>query len=531
MADSPSESLKDERNKAITLQPSIAAHTVGLHVPIKLTRENFLLSKTQIFPLLNYHDLAHILTQDPPISTQLDDHGGITINPAYQTCHRQDQQVLSLIVTSLFESVISCVVGKNTAKEAWSALVKHCSSTIPSRIMHLHNRLHSTSKGTLSISNFVQDIQRICEELAAAGHPVQETVTIYAMLRGLGSSYSAFCAGISSNLTNLCLDDVIAQINSYDELMKFSNSTKDTGSVDFPPSANQVQTTSSDRGRGRNNGRNNRGRGRNGGRYTPRCQLCGQFGHRVLECRERFNRMFHGHQHASIAQNTQASPQAYNVNFTTLPASQDPAWYPDSGATHHVTNDGQGLTDPSLYQGPDQLQIGNGSGLKINSIGSSSLISRSYPLKLSNILHVPEIRKKLLSVYRLTNDNAVYVEFHATYCVVKDEATGKALLRGTVKDGLYLLNQAQRPQVNLGEKTSLNQWHHRLGHPNMRILQKIISLHGLPTLSSNKILVCDACSSSKSHRLPYSHSTHQTSKPLEIIHSDLWGPSPVISHT
>ena len=249
---------------------------------------------------------------------------------------------------------------------------------------------------------------------------------------------------------------MIAQINSYDELMKFLNPTKDTGSIDFLPSANQAQITSSDRGRGRNNGRNNQGRGRNGGRYTPRCQLCGQYGHRVLECRERFNRMFHGHQHAPAAQNAQAPPQAYNVNFSTLPTSQDHTWYPDSGATHHVTNDGQSLTHPSLHQGLDQLQIGNGSGLTIYSIGSSSLILRSYPLKLSNILHVPKIRKKLLSIYRLTNDNVVYVEFHATYCVVKDEATGKSLLRGTVKDGLYLLNQAQQPQVHMGERTSLN---------------------------------------------------------------------------
>ena len=251
----------------------------------------------------------------------------------------------------------------------------------------------------------------------------------------------------------------------------------------------------------------------------------------MLECRERFNRMFYGHHHAPAAQNTQVPPQAYNLNFSPLPASQDHTWYPENGDTHHVTNDGQSLTDPTLYQGLEQLQIGNGSGLTIYSIGSSSLISQSYPLKLSNILHVPEIRKTLLSVYRLTNDNAVYVEFHVTYCAVKDEATWKSLLRGTIKDGLYLLNQAQPPQVNMGERTSLNQWHHRLGHPNMRVLQKIISLYGLPTLSSNKNLVCDACSSSKTHRLPYSHSLHQTRKPFEIIHSDLWGPSPVISRT
>ena len=150
MVDSSSfpEVTKFEGNKAIAIPHPTAPHSVGLHVPIKLTRENFLLWKTQLFLLLNYHDLAHILTQDPPISTQIADHGGIIVNTAYQTWWRQDQQVLSLIVTSLSVSDLPYVVGKLTAKEAWSALMKHCSSTNPSRIMHLHNRLHNTQKGT-----------------------------------------------------------------------------------------------------------------------------------------------------------------------------------------------------------------------------------------------------------------------------------------------------------------------------------------------------------------------------------------------
>ena len=107
-----------------------------------------------------------------------------------------------------------------------------------------------------------------------------------------------FCASISSNLSNMCLDDVIAQFNSCDELMKFSNPIKETTTTDFPPTANQTQLSSSDRGKGRNNSRNGCGRGRNGGRYIPRCQLCGQYGHQVLECRERFNILFQGHQNA-----------------------------------------------------------------------------------------------------------------------------------------------------------------------------------------------------------------------------------------
>ena len=184
---------------------------------------------------------------------------------------------------------------------------------------------------------------------------------------------------------------MIAQINSYDELLKFSNPIKETATADFPPMANQTQASSTDRGRGRNNGRNSRGKGRNGGRYVPRCQLCGQFGHRVLECRERFNRSFIGQQNAQLFQNSQSVPQAYNLNLLPSSVSQDhSAWYPDSGATHHVTNDAHCLTDLALYQGTDQLQIANSSGLTIHSTGSSSLISRSYPLKLRNILLVPE---------------------------------------------------------------------------------------------------------------------------------------------
>ena len=532
---------KSEENKAIAIPHSTVPHPVGFHVPIKLTRENFPLWKTQLFPLLNYHDLAHILMQDLPISTQIADHDGITVNAAYQTWWHQDQQVLSLIVTSLSKSVLPYVVRKLTTKEAWSALMKHCSSTNPSRIMHLHNRLHNTQKGTRSIAKFVQDIQRTCDELAAAANSVQESVSTYALLHGLGSAYSTFSTGISSNLINLGFDDVVAQINSYEDLMKFSHPAKDITVSDFPPKANQTQITSSSRGRGCNNGRNNHGRGRNGGRYIPRFQLCGQFGHRILECRERFNKLFYGQQNSPPNHTNQDFPQAYNTNMqlpqvytTNLQPVHTPqdhsAWYPDSGATHHVTNNAHNLINPKIYQGPDQLHVGNDTGLVIHSTGSSSLISRSLPLKLVNILHVPDIQKNLLSIFRLTNDNSVFVEFHATYCIVTDEITGRPLHRGTVKDGLYLLAQARPPEVNIGERIGVDLWHHHLRHPKMRLLQSVISTYGLPMLSVSKTLSCDACLSSKSHHLPYSKSTHQTSRALKIIHSDLWGPSPIISH-
>jgi hypothetical protein len=37
--------------------------------------------------------------------------------------------------------------------------------------------------------------------------------------------------------------------------------------------------------------------------------------------------------------------------------------------------------------------------------------------------------------------------------------------------------------------------------------------------------VCDACQRAKSHQLPYNRSTRVSSFPLELVHSDVWGPA------
>ena len=42
-------------------------------------------------------------------------------------------------------------------------------------------------------------------------------------------------------------------------------------------------------------------------------------------------------------------------------------------------------------------------------------------------------------------------------------------------------------------------------------------------------LLCHPCCIAKAHRLPYTPSITQHSMPLSLIHSDLWGPSPLVS--
>lgn len=76
-----------------------------------------------------------------------------------------------------------------------------------------------------------------------------------------------------------------------------------------------------------------------------------------------------------------------------------------------------------------------------------------------------------------------------------------------------------------GAKLTSEQWHRRLGHPSSSVVQSIIRSNKLACAPSRESLVCDACQRAKVHRLPFNNSTHVTSSPLELVHTDVWGPA------
>lgn len=64
----------------------------------------------------------------------------------------------------------------------------------------------------------------------------------------------------------------------------------------------------------------------------------------------------------------------------------------------------------------------------------------STPLLFSNLLHVPNSSKNMISVSKFAADNNLFFEFHLTTCVVKCQDTHRVLLQGIAKDGLYQFN-------------------------------------------------------------------------------------------
>jgi len=93
-----------------------------------------------------------------------------------------------------------------------------------------------------------------------------------------------------------------------------------------------------------------------------------------------------------------------------VPSSvDDPLWYPDSGAMHHITNNSSVYSDKQPYDGSDLVKMGHGKGLLISHISSVNFRSSTSnkPLFLTDLLHVPAITKNLLSVSKFCRDNNV----------------------------------------------------------------------------------------------------------------------------
>ena len=66
-----------------------------------------------------------------------------------------------------------------------------------------------------------------------------------------------------------------------------------------------------------------------------------------------------------------------------------------------------------------------------------------------------------------------------------------------------------------------------MGHPSSLILHKLADILSFSKPSANKF--CEPCQLGKSSRLPFGSSLSSTSRPLELLHSDVWGSAPLSS--
>jgi hypothetical protein len=436
------------------------------------------------------------------------------------------------------ESILSHVVKCTTSRDAWLTLERLFTSHSRARTMQVHYQLATLKKGNTSVADYFQKFTSLTDTLAAVNQTLNDFEATSFLLAGLGTDYDSFVTSATTRVEPLTIEEIYGHLLAHEQRIQHQLSSLDVSlaGANFaakgkPPRGGRGTRLSSGRsftGRGYAHSPLLRGRRRTTGFSSssrPVCQVCNKPGHIALDCYQRFN--------PNLQRDSPSNSQAFMASPQAL---ADQTWYPDSGASHHITSDLANLNlKAEEYTGSDQLRVGNGTGLSIHRIGNAHLFTPTLPFTLYNVLHVPHITKNLLSIHQFTKATNTYLEFHPFHFLVEDRATGKPLLRGRCNHGLYSFlslsasNNFSQPAAMVGERTSVSGWHCRLGHPTFRVLQPLLSKFQLPFYSNKESPACAACFSSKSHQQFYSHSHTRSLGPLDLVYTDVWGSSPVCS--
>ncbi len=95
-------------------------------------------------------------------------------------------------------------------------------------------------------------------------------------------------------------------------------------------------------------------------------------------------------------------------------------------------------------------------------------------------------------------------------------------------DNIYILNKIQEDKCYLSQTDESWLWHKRLGHTsfeNLINISKIKAVQDIPKLFKPNQGVCGPCQHGKQTKTSHKIKELSTSKPLEIIHADVCGPT------
>ncbi|KAK0596968.1 hypothetical protein LWI29_020579 [Acer saccharum] len=404
-------------------------------VYVRLDRTNYPLWLAQIVPLLRSKNLQKYVNGEsscPPAFVK-DDSGKdtTTVNPAYQEWIQHDQLVLSWINGSLSLPLLSTVARYNSAREVWVSLEERFASQNQQRVIELRSELVTTRRGDLSISDFLDKVHAIADNLSLSGSPISDQDLVAIIMSNVGPLYENTVASVQARETPITysgLETLLLsaerRLNSLQQQQAPTESTvamtatrggqTGRGSRNYSrynggrgsfrgrgsngggsfPSNIRVSSSSASNNMGATNSRNSSGSFSNGNRLQ--CQICNRMGHSAIDCYNHMNHAYEG----------RIPTQRLSAMISTSAPFGSQSWLTDTGANAHITTDDGNLLNPREYRGQDTIGgVLGGSGLPINSIGHSYLSTDSSTFPLSDVHYCPQASHNILSVHKFANDN------------------------------------------------------------------------------------------------------------------------------
>ena len=191
------------------------------------------------------------------------------------------------------------------------------------------------------------------------------------------------------------------------------------------------------------------------------------------------------------------------------------------------------FTSLQIAHDSQEIVFGDNSKGEVLGVGKIPISSNQ---SMSNVLLVDSLSYNLLSVAQLCEMGYNCLFTNEGVQILKREDSSIAFT-GRLKDKLYLVDFTTTkvtPETCLVAKSDKGWlWHRRLAHVGMRNLAKLLKgehILGLTNIVFEKDRICGACQAGKQVGTPHpAKNVVSTTRPLELLHMDLFGPVAYIS--
>ena len=378
----------------------------------------------------------------------------------------------------------------NTARKLWKSLdKKYKTEDVGLKKFVVRKFLNYKMLDTKTVINQVQDLQVILHDILAEEMSLNESFQVAAIIENLSLLWKEFKNYLKHKRKEMRLEDLIVRLRIEEDNRA---SEKKAGKGFMESKANVVEQgqTSHNHKKRKHNG--------NGPKQGPtkkfqrKCYVFNKKGHRAKDCRS----------HKEQGNPKKKRPQANvtevddvsNMNLSVVVSevnfigSNTKEWWVDTGATRHVCSDKKMFSSYQTIDNEEQLFMGNFSSSKVEGQGKVVLkMTSGKELTLNDVLHVPEIRKNLVSGSLLSKKGFKLVFVSDNFILTKN---GMYEGKGYMSNGLFKMNvMTVIPHIkNINKKStssaymleSSNVWHGRLEHVNYDTLRRLINMECLP---------------------------------------------------
>jgi hypothetical protein len=457
------------------------------------------------------------------------------------------------------DSIIPHIIEAKNSTATWTMLKILYETSNTNRILFLKTKLLGIKMdGNEFVSSFLGRIKEVKEKLGNIGETISSTDLVTITLNGMLDDYQMFITGLAAREKPPTFEELTGILLQEEE--RRGNLKPQNKDLALWSNKRSVRGRSGERGRGGSSSQRRHSLRPNQFIQPNKTEsksffYYGRPGHIVKDCHKKKSdgarnkpRTHSGHYAEKssnqylrlfIASDDIDEPMNFDsrdlrlfVSNVSLSAKIDDidAWFVDPRASVHMTCNKNWYANFKETHNGASIYLGDDRAHHIKGYGDIHVtLSNGIVCHIRNVVYVPGIKKNLISVSTITDQN-LKVEFFKNYCIVKDLLDHfQIVATGVRAGGLYKLDVTSKAHHALTSATMPIEilWHQRYGHINhldLLLLQKKNMVEGLPMLK-NENVACDGCALGKMHKDEFPSNLDRKKRyVLDLVHTDVCGP-------